>query len=93
MKGVGEMIRGEDVLFHSGYFQPRKDARGVIEQFMAVEDAEYDPDRRGHELREVMPLAIHNLAIAQQRDKERYKLVRGMVCVGFRLTLGCTECL
>ena len=28
-------------------------------------------------LREVMPLAMRNLAIAQQRDKERYRHVRG----------------
>ena len=27
--------------------------------------------------RRVMPLAFRNLAIAQQRDKERYQLVRG----------------
>ena len=32
---------------------------------------------RGQTFRRVMPLAIRNLAIAQQRDKERYSLVRG----------------
>ena len=32
---------------------------------------------RGAALREVMPLAMRNMAIAQQRDKERYRLVRG----------------
>ena len=34
-------------------------------------------DRRGQAFIEVMLLAMRNLAIAQQRDKERYKLVRG----------------
>ena len=34
-------------------------------------------DKRGQAFREVMPLAMRNLAIAQQRDKELYKLVRG----------------
>ena len=32
---------------------------------------------RGHLFRRVMPLAFRNLAIAQQRDIERYRLVRG----------------
>ena len=32
---------------------------------------------RGEAFKRVMPLAMRNLAIAQQRDKERYKLVRG----------------
>ena len=32
---------------------------------------------RGQTFRQVMPLAMRNLAIAQQRDKERYSLVRG----------------
>ena len=34
-------------------------------------------DRRGQIFQEVLPLAFRNLAIAQQRDVERYKLVRG----------------
>ena len=34
-------------------------------------------DRRGQAFQEVMPLAMRNLAIAQQRDKEWYRLVRG----------------
>ena len=32
---------------------------------------------RGAILRHVMPLAMRNLAIAQQRDKERFRHVRG----------------
>ena len=32
---------------------------------------------RGQTFRRVMPLAMRNLAIAQQRQKERYSLVRG----------------
>ena len=32
---------------------------------------------RGQLFRRVMPLAFRNLAIAQQRDIERYRLVRG----------------
>ena len=32
---------------------------------------------RGEAFKRVMPLAMRNLAIAQQRDKERYRLVRG----------------
>ena len=34
-------------------------------------------DRRGQIFQEVLPLAFRNLEIAQQRDVERYKLVRG----------------
>ena len=34
-------------------------------------------NERGQLYRKVMPLAIRNLAIAQQRDKERYRLVKG----------------
>ena len=33
--------------------------------------------KRGALLKEVMPLAMRNLAIAQQRDQERYRHVRG----------------
>ena len=33
--------------------------------------------RRGAILKEVMPLAMRNLAIAQERDKKRYRFVRG----------------
>ena len=32
---------------------------------------------RGQAFKRVMPLAMRNLAIAQQRDKEGYRLVRG----------------
>ena len=34
-------------------------------------------NERGQAFKRVMPLAMRNLAIAQQRDIERYKLVRG----------------
>ena len=34
-------------------------------------------NERGQAFKRVMPLAMRNLAIAQQRDKERYRLVRG----------------
>ena len=34
-------------------------------------------NQRGQAFRKVMPLAMRNLAIAQQRDVERYRLVRG----------------
>ena len=34
-------------------------------------------NERGEAFRRVMPLAMRNLAIAQQRGKERYRLVRG----------------
>ena len=34
-------------------------------------------DKRGQAFKRVMPLAMRNLAIAQERDKERYQLVRG----------------
>ena len=34
-------------------------------------------NERGEAFRRVMPLAMRNLAIAQQQDKERYRLVRG----------------
>ena len=33
-------------------------------------------ERRGHAAREVIPLAMRNLAIARQRDKEWYQLGR-----------------
>ena len=35
------------------------------------------PSERGQVFRRVMPLAFRNLAIAQQRDIERYRVVRG----------------
>ena len=34
-------------------------------------------NQRGQAFKKVMPLAMRNLAIAQQRDMERYRLVRG----------------
>ena len=34
-------------------------------------------NERGHVFREVMPLAMRNLAIAQDRDREQYRRVRG----------------
>ena len=34
-------------------------------------------NNRGHAFKRVMPLAMRNLAIAHQRQKERYLLVRG----------------
>ena len=34
-------------------------------------------DRRGQIFKQVMPLAMRNIAIAQQRDIERYRRVRG----------------
>ena len=36
-------------------------------------------DRRGQIFKRVMPLAMWNIAIAQQRDIERYRRVRGGV--------------
>ena len=46
MKGVGEMIRGEDDLFDPRNFQPHEDAQEVIGRLMAVEDAEYEPTEK-----------------------------------------------
>ena len=37
--------------------------------------------RRGTILREIMPLAMRNLAIAQERDKMRYNFFRGDKCL------------
>ena len=34
-------------------------------------------NERGHVFREVMPLAMRNLAIAQERDRVQYRRVRG----------------
>ena len=34
-------------------------------------------NQRGQTFKRVMPLAMHNLAIAQQRDVERHRHVRG----------------
>ena len=34
-------------------------------------------NNRGHTFKRIMPLAMRNLPIAQQRQKERYQLVRG----------------
>ena len=52
-----------------------------------LEDKSIDPNdktalglhlaERGAIFREVMPLAMRNLAIAQQRDQERFRHVRG----------------
>ena len=41
------------------------------------EEMEVFLSQRGQTFRRVMPLAMRNIAIAQQRDKERYSLVRG----------------
>ena len=43
-------------------------------------------NERGQLYRKVMPLAMRNVAIAQQRDKERYRLVRGGGWDGPKLT-------
>ena len=65
MKGVGEMIRGEDELFDPGIFQPREMARGVIGQLMATKDAEYEPTEDAAEGEGGIPRD------PPQRDKEK----------------------
>ena len=58
----------------------------ILQSHLQSEDMAINPtedqlsaflSERGEAFKRVMPLAMRNLAIAQQRDKERYRLVRG----------------
>ena len=50
---------------------------GGLEEEPTNEQMQVFLSNRGQTFRRVMPLAMRNLAIAQQRQKERYSLVRG----------------
>ena len=50
---------------------------GDLEKVPSDEEMQFFLSTRGQTFRRVMPLAMRNLAIAQQRQKERYSLVRG----------------
>ena len=50
---------------------------GELEKEPTHEQMQIFLSSRGQTFRRVMPLAMRNLAIAQQRQKERYSLVRG----------------
>ena len=55
--------------------QPLQDEK--LDPAATVERLQIFLDAWGQAIKWVMPLVMRNLAIAQQRDKERYKLVRG----------------
>ena len=58
-------------------FQARHHAMGDLKKEPSDEEMQIFLSTRGQTFRRVMPLAMRNLAIAQQRQKERYSLVRG----------------
>ena len=53
-------------------FQARHHAMGELEKEPSDEEMQIFLSTRGQTFRRVMPLAMRNLAIAQQRQKERY---------------------
>ena len=65
---------GRDPIFQSRLQQSQEE---VLDLDLGEEDLRTFLDRRGQAFKWVMPLAMRNLAIAQPRDKERYRLVRG----------------
>ena len=58
-------------------FQARHHAMGELKEEPTDEQMRVFLTNRGRTFKRVMPLAMRNLAIAQQRQKERYSLVRG----------------
>lgn len=69
------LLYGRDPLFPSKIQHLEVDAIDL--QNGGVKHLQLQLDERGAILQEVMPLAMKNLAIAQQRDQERYRHVRG----------------
>ena len=65
------LMFGRDPIFPSRLREEELDLESTAEGLRAF------LDRRGQAFKRVMPLAMQNLAIAQQRDMERYRLVRG----------------
>ena len=65
------LMFGRDPIFPSRLREEELDLESTAEGLRAF------LDRRGQAFKRVMPLAMRNLAIAQQRDMERYRLVRG----------------
>ena len=66
------MLFGRDPIF-----QARHHAMGDLVKEPSDEEMQVFLSTRGQTFRRVMPLAMRNLAIAQQRQKELYSLVRG----------------
>ena len=60
-------------------FQARHHSMVELEKEPSNEEMQIFLSTRGQTFKRVMPLAMRNLAIAQQRQKERYSLVRGGV--------------
>ena len=67
------MLFGREPIFQS---RIQDEEERVFYETQGVEAMKVFLDRRGQIFQEVLPLAFRNLAIAQQRDVERYKLVR-----------------
>ena len=68
------MMFGRDPIFPSRLQQSQEE---VLDFDTNEEELRAFLDRRGHAFKRVMPLAMRNIAIAQQRDIERYRRVRG----------------
>ena len=68
------LMFGRDPIFQSR-LQHLQEAE--LDPYTTQEQLQIFLDQRGQAFKRVMPLAMRNLAIAQQRDKERYRLVRG----------------
>ena len=69
------LLYGREPLFPSSI--QHVDEQIINDEDTTIRNFQLELENRGAALREVMPLAMRNLAIAQQRDKERYRHVRG----------------
>ena len=77
-KGVGYspyfLMFGRDPIFHSRLQQSQEE---VLDLDTSEEGLRAFLDRRGQTFKQVMPLAMRNIAIAQQRDIKCNRRVRG----------------
>lgn len=85
---MGYRMSKEKVVEYSPYFKKKFRDPTFQSRLHNLQDAELDlnttkkrlqifPDHQGQAFKRVTPLAMRNLAIAQQWDKERSRLVRG----------------
>ena len=68
------LMFGRDPIIQSRLQQSQEE---VLDLDISEEGLRAFLNQRGQAFRKVMSLAMRNLAIAQQRDVERYRLVRG----------------
>ena len=68
------LVLGRDPIFQSRLQHLQEEE---LDLAITTEELQVFLDVRGQAFERVMPLAMRNLTIIEQRDKERYKLVRG----------------